>query len=304
MESVETEGQSIDDAIARALQRLGVSRDKVDIEILANATRGLFGFGGRRAKVRATLRRRLSFDSAPPSADAPAPPAPTAPRETKGAAGAPPQRARPTIAPRREPPREGRREVAAPRRARPAARSAPRPEPRPAPRAELPLDPAALERGRGALAEIVRLSGVEAQVAVADDADGARLVIDGDPHGILIGRRGQTLDALEYLINRIVSQDEDSPSRLVVDAQGYRARRRQSLEEMARRLAERARERGKPVTLSPMSPRDRRVVHLVLQGDPTLKTHSAGTGYYRKLVIVPAGAPRRTARSRGPEAPE
>ncbi|MGH7787013.1 MAG: protein jag, partial [Candidatus Binatia bacterium] len=180
----------------------------------------------------------------------------------------------------------------------------PAPAPQAAPRPELPLDPATLERGRVALAEIVRLSAVEAQVAIADDADGPRLVIDGDPNGILIGRRGQTLDALEYLINRIVAQDEDAPSRLIVDAQGYRARRRQSLEEMARRLAERARTRGKPVTLSPMSPRDRRVVHLVLQGDPTLKTHSAGTGYYRKLVIVPAGAPRRTQRPRAPEAPE
>ncbi|MGH7790361.1 MAG: Jag N-terminal domain-containing protein, partial [Candidatus Binatia bacterium] len=89
MESVETEGQSIDDAIARALQRLGVSRDKVDIEILANATRGLFGFGGRRAKVRATLRRRLSFDAtSPPAAATPAPAAatPRGPKRTPDAA--------------------------------------------------------------------------------------------------------------------------------------------------------------------------------------------------------------------------
>jgi spoIIIJ-associated protein len=155
-----------------------------------------------------------------------------------------------------------------------------------------PPSEATVERARTALQEVVRLTGVEVHVTVAQDADAVRLVIEGDPSGLLIGRRGQTLDAIEYLVNRIAGQEEDSGSHLVVDSQDYRARRRQSLEDMAHRLAERARQRGKPVTLNPMSPRDRRIVHLALEGDPTLSTRSAGTGYYRKLVIVPEAARR------------
>jgi spoIIIJ-associated protein len=98
------------------------------------------------------------------------------------------------------------------------------------------------------------------------------------------------LDALEYLINRIVNRDEGASARLVIDSENYRARRRTSLEEMARRMGEQAKERGKPVTLNPMSPQDRRIVHLVLQADSSLTTKSSGKGYFRRLIIIPEGA--------------
>jgi spoIIIJ-associated protein len=150
------------------------------------------------------------------------------------------------------------------------------------------------------LAEIVRLTGSPATVTVAPESEGARLVISGDPSGVLIGRRGQTLDALEYLVNRIMAHEEDSFARLVVDLEDYRQRRQQAIEALTRRVAERARRRGKPVTLNPMSPRDRRIVHLTLQDDPTLTTRSAGSGFYRKVVIVPTDA-RRGSRTRAPE---
>jgi spoIIIJ-associated protein len=241
MEYVETDGSSIDDAIERALQRLGVTRDKVDIEILANATRGLFGFGGQRAKVRATLRRPLTAVPAPPNA----------------ATSAAPTRS-------------------------------------PAPPADAPAtaatDGAMLERARVLLAEIVRLAGSEARVETGS-ADGAHLVLRGDASGVLIGRRGQTLDALEYLVNRIVGREGDTP-RLIIDAEGYRQRRREALEQMARRVADRVRERGRAITLNPMSPRDRRIVHLALQGDTDISTRSAGAGFYRKVIVA-----RQTARA-------
>jgi spoIIIJ-associated protein len=271
MEYAEAEGRSIDEAIERALQRLGVSRDKVDIDIISNSTRGLFGLGGRRAKVRATLRRPLAPTPAAATAGAtpqtpPPPPAPPPP----ATASAPP---RPVLAaPRHDDPRPPRRTA--------------------------PLDGAAIERGRAVLAEIVRLTGSPATVAVAPAPDGVRLVISGDPSGVLIGRRGQTLDALEYLLNRIMAHEEDSFARLRVDLEDYRQRRQQALEALARRAAERARRRGKPVTLNPMSPRDRRIVHLTLQDDPILTTRSAGSGFYRKVVIVPRDVRRAT---RSPE---
>jgi len=302
MEYVEAEGNSIDEAIARALELLGVSRDKVDVDILSNATRGLFGFGGRRAKVRATVRRRLAVDgTAAPAVARPA--AAEAPQRGAANRSAGEQRPAPPlpIMPAADAPA---RPARPPRR--PAASSAPRakrerpPERRAAatPRTEMhdltPIDAASLERARTILGELVRLIGSDATVEPAPEPDGVHLVIRGDPSGVLIGRRGQTLDAIEYLLNRIMAHEDDgSGARLAVDAEGYRQRRRQALEDLARRVAERARRRGKPVTLSPMSPRDRRIVHLTLQDDPHLTTRSAGSGFYRKVVIVPEGSGTR-----------
>jgi len=275
MQSIETEGHSIDDAIERALRQLGVSRDKVDIEIVSNATRGLFGLGGRRARVRATLRRPLTFE---PQADR---------VEARPATAPTPVRPRPEPAPR------------AADTARPATTPRPPAPPRPAPASrrsapptQPPLDAALLERARTVLTEVVRLIGSGGTVEIAHQSEGGYLVITGDPSGVLIGRRGQTLDALEYLLNRIVAHTDETGSRVMVDAENYRERRRQTLEQLARRAAERTRRRGKPLALSPMNPRDRRIVHLALRNDPTLTTRSAGTGFYRKVIIVPAGASR------------
>ncbi|MBX3024785.1 Jag N-terminal domain-containing protein [bacterium] len=273
MQSIEAEGRTIDDAIARALQLLGAPRERVEIEILANATKGLFGFGGKRARVRASLRRSAAeaagapapatAAAAPPATDAPAPVAATA-----QPAAAPPRTAHPV---RRPPPRE---------------RQDRRP-PRPAPATVgTPPSPAALERARTVLAEIARLCDVAATV----QADGSRLVIHGDAGGVMIGRRGATLDALEYVVNRVIGHDDEHAGHVEVDANDYRARRRAALEALAQRMAARARDKGRPVTLNPLNPRERRVVHLALQGDPTLSTRSAGSGYYRRLVIVPTAA--------------
>jgi len=254
--SVEAEGNSIDEAIDLALRRLGVTRDKVEIEILSNATRGLFGFGGRRARVRASVRTTFAGES---------PNTPWAPVAEAESVAPPPVRP-----------------VARPRRTE---------EPVSAP------DSRTLESARALLQEIVMLIGSEARVEIRETAEGAGLAIAGDETGILIGRRGQTLDALEYVVNRMVARDDGQAARISIDSQNYRARRREALTALAHRLAEQARRRGKPVTLNPMSPRDRRIVHLALQDTPALTTRSLGTGYFRKLVIVPEG------RGRGPRRP-
>jgi spoIIIJ-associated protein len=154
------------------------------------------------------------------------------------------------------------------------------------------------------LQEVVRLMGIEATIQVHHrDAESAQLIIDGDTTGMLIGRRGQTLDALEYVANRIAAREDEQATRIQLDSQNYRERRRQALEQLAHRLAERARRRGKTVTLNPMSPRDRRIIHLTLQNDRALTTRSAGNGYFRKLLIIPAtgrGEPTERSQRRPP----
>jgi spoIIIJ-associated protein len=286
MEYVEAEGTSIDDAIERALAKLGATRDRVDVEILGNASKGLFGLGGKKAKVRATLRTPIDLHdgSAVTTADRAAARPPRQARserpERPGRSERPPRRTA-----RAAPGNEGQRAPAAGNDGQRA--SSARREKRVEDRPSVEIDEATLEHARTTLEHAVRLIGTEAQVRVVRDDLGTSLMIEGDESGILIGRRGQTLDALEYMINRIASRDTRNTTHLVVDSQGYRQRRREALEALAQRMGERAAQRGKPVTMNPMSPRDRRIVHLALEAAPGLDTRSAGEGYFRKLLIIP-----------------
>jgi spoIIIJ-associated protein len=128
---------------------------------------------------------------------------------------------------------------------------------------------------------------IEAQVEMKEDGERIYLNIQGDGGGLLIGRKGQTLDALEYLVNKMVHKNQEGKKRIVVDTENYRLRREESLVKLAQRLAEKARQLGRPVTISPMNAHDRRIVHLALQNDRSLHTRSMGAGLYRKMIISP-----------------
>lgn len=108
----------------------------------------------------------------------------------------------------------------------------------------------------------------------------------GKDLGILIGRRGETLDALQYLTNLTVSRHFEDRSKFILDVEGYRAKREETLERLARKLAERVKESGKNISLEPMSPYERRIIHTVLQSDEQVRTFSEGEEPYRKVVIA------------------
>jgi spoIIIJ-associated protein len=132
--------------------------------------------------------------------------------------------------------------------------------------------------------------GVQCEVEPAGTSEsGAVVVVHGLETGLVIGRQGQTLDAIEYLLNRIVSRDRDQgiPPRVVLDVEGYRERRQESLEQLALRTAAKVRQTGRVEALNPMSPRDRRIVHLALESDPSVATRSEGDGHYRRVLVVP-----------------
>ncbi|HEY2986881.1 MAG TPA: RNA-binding cell elongation regulator Jag/EloR [Candidatus Binatia bacterium] len=235
MDSVEAEGDTIDEAIANALKLLGVGRDRVTVDILSEAKKGLLGIGAKKARVRASLRKLVL------------------------------------------------QEAAEPRRVRETDR-------------EVTVSPAevaaAAEKGQEVLAQILRLMGIDAAVDIkpGDTAAEVILAIQGDSGGLLIGQRGQTLEALQYLLTRIVSEARGPEGvQLEVDAENYRERRRKSLEDMALRLGEKAKRQRKTVTVDPLSAADRRVVHAALQDDPWLTTRSLGSGAYRRLLIIPEG---------------
>ena len=234
MRTIEAEGRSTEAALAEALERLGAARDQVEIEVLAEATRGFLGIGAKKARVRVTRKEPVAADEAPAPASASRTPAP--------------RRAVPTVS----------KETA--------------------------------EKVRNVLVETLRLMEMPVPVSLRMQEGEAVLNLDETAQGALIGRKGQTLDALEYLVNRMVTRGDEEEGHVTLDAEGYRGRRSASLESLALRLGERAKRRRTTVTLNPLNPRDRRVVHLALEDDPRVATRSLGRGYFRRLSIVPEDA--------------
>lgn len=161
--------------------------------------------------------------------------------------------------------------------------------------AALPVPPEAASEGADLLRKTFELMEIDVTVEQENGAtaDDVVLQVNGEASGVIIGRHGQALDAIEYILNRMVARKFPNIGHIVVDAASYRARRRESLTEMALRMADKAKREGRTVTLNPLSPRDRRVVHLALKGDGEVSTRSHGAGLHRKLLIVPAGGGRR-----------
>jgi spoIIIJ-associated protein len=223
MNSVETEGKTIEEAINKACEELKAAKEDLEIEILANGSSGFLGLvGAKKAQIRAT-RKTIVIPIAKEAGFLPAPPA-------NGPVG---------------------------------------------------------EMAKKTLQDLLRLLGVEAEVELRDEPEHILLSIKSDGSGLLIGRKGETLDALEYLITKMVHKGAEDKKRIVVDTENYRSRREESLVNLAHRLADKAKRLGRPVTISPMNAHDRRIIHLALMDDKTLRTHSTGTGLYRKVVISP-----------------
>jgi len=137
------------------------------------------------------------------------------------------------------------------------------------------------------LEDILKRLRVEATVELKEDSDLIFLDIKGDGSGLLIGRRGQTLNALQYIINKIASKDPQDKRQVIVDTESYRERRKELLISLAKRLSEKAKKKGVPITTGPLDASDRRIIHLALKDDEGFSTKSKGEGVYRRVVITP-----------------
>src|SRR2546425_5356563 len=147
-------------------------------------------------------------------------------------------------------------------------------------------------KAKSILAEILSLMDVQASVEVKRGEAGDEVILDirAENSGLLIGRKGQTLEALQYLVTRIADERSgiEGPH-IVVDIENYHERRRKSLQDMALRLGEKAKRQRKTVTVDALSAADRRIIHAALQDDPWVSTKSLGQGSYRRLLIIPEG---------------
>ncbi len=218
----EFEGKTKDEAVRNACKELGVSEDKLEIEVLSYGSTGIFGLvGAKKAQIRVSLLGGVEtkVDEAQPDAVD-------------------------------------------------------------------ELDEVA-ETAQQTLKDIISYIVDDATVTVSKQSNSVRLKIQADNPAILIGKHGRTLDALQYVVRKIVRKKKDSKVRLSFDVEGYRDRRKASLTQMALRLGEKVKRSGKPATISPMNAYDRRIVHIALKDNAAVKTQSKGGGLFRKLVILP-----------------
>ena len=250
MNMVEKTGKTVEDAVKAALAELGVSRDQAEVEVLEESKPSLLGlFGGRDAKVRVTVKEaEPEAPAAPELAEEAAPEAAEAPVEKTEAA-----------------PQEDAKAPADREEERQAAAAA----------------------AKAFLEEIFRAMGrdllIEKFISRKDEE--IILKIHGDGIGVLIGKHGQTLDALQYLTNLAGNRGRKNWNRIILDAENYRERRRETLERLARNLADRVKRTRKKAMLEPMNPYERKIVHMSLQNDPAVTTYSEGEEPYRKVVI-------------------
>ncbi|HJU29399.1 MAG TPA: RNA-binding cell elongation regulator Jag/EloR [Candidatus Binataceae bacterium] len=308
-DSIETTAPTIEEAITQALEQLGAHQDDVSIEVLSTPRGGVLGLGARQARVRVTRRApegaRSGVTSPPPAPPlkrperpAPRPPKPSPPPPE--AAKRPPEPA-PAIPPRPRPDRAAVAETEVivaeveVERTEAAEGGAYEDDTRPTASAE---DQA--REATALLTRILELMGERAEIELVRDSDPEtmELNIKGDGSGLLIGRHGQTLDALEYVVNRVLARKIKDAAPISIDTESYRARRRQQLHRMALSKGEQAKREHVAVTLEPMPPRDRRIIHLALKDDPLITTRSSGEGFLRSIQIVPMDE-RREGGGRG-----
>lgn len=247
METVEITGKTVDDAIAAASAKLGIPADRLDYTIVSEGSKGVFGIGAEEARIVVSME--------------------------------------PAMAPGEKPPAGGYAAVAAQPAAAdggpaPAA-TAPAREPRRKPQVENAPDVAA-----DLLEELLDKLGVDAEVEIRDE-DPITLNVIGEDLGILIGRRGETLSAVQFVLNQMLNQKTGEWFGAVVDAEDYRLRREDQLRGLARRMADRARYYRQAVTLDPMPPHERRIIHMALADHPQVSTNSIGEGEDRRVVISP-----------------
>lgn len=204
MKVLERSGRSVETAVEEALRELGMRRDRVEVEVLEESSRGFFGIlGSRPARVRVLVKETIA------------------------------------------------------------------------------------DRARNFLEEVVGAMGVEAHITIEENEYGIDIDLEGRNLGVLIGKRGETLNALQYLVNVTVNKNQQERKRIFLDVGGYRKKREDTLVGLANRLAEKAKRRGRNVVLEPMNPQERRIIHNTLRGRDDIFTFSEGEDPFRKIIIAP-----------------
>lgn len=154
-------------------------------------------------------------------------------------------------------------------------------------RVKVTLKESSLQRASILLKNIFQTMDLDVTTDISENEKAVFINLEGPDLGILIGRRGETLDALQYIVNLSVNKNQETRKKIIIDIEGYRSRREKTLEKLALKLADKAKQRGRNVVLEPMSSQERRIIHTALQGRDDIFTFSEGEEPYRKIIISP-----------------
>ncbi len=269
--SIRVSAKTVDDAITEALIQLGVTSDRLEYEVIEKGSPGFLGIGMKQAVIEA--RRKPEPEPEPEPEEMFTKPEKPEIKETKKEAPVHKKKEKPERKPRKEV-RETKEEA----------------EPEEPKREETVLaevQDVTVQAVEEFLKNTLKAMNMEVEIQSEIDSDGALSVnMSGDHMGILIGKRGQTLDALQYLANRVANKHQDGYVRVKLDTENYRARREETLRHLAKNIAHKVKRTRRPVALEPMNPYERRIIHSSLQSDPYVTTHSEGEEPYRKVVVT------------------
>lgn len=300
-ETQEFTGKDVDTAVANACTALGLSKSNLDYEVISAGTSGIFGIVGRKdARIKVSLPAEESGNASDEDMEgilsivdeafgeetrlesAPAPQKKKAPKEEKE-----PQEEFDTEADEPDAVDSGDADEDNGRwDTKPAKRQRPQMDQEDVP-PPVDVTQESIDLGKEALQKMADLITDDAHIEAITDQDHLTLQITGGNAGILIGRKGQTLDAMQFLVDKIINRKSEARVRVRVDIEGYMETRKTNLKQLAYKMAEKAKKTGRPATINQMSAQDRRIVHLALKDDNQVRTQSMGDGYYRRLVIFP-----------------
>ena len=271
--SIRVSAKTVDDAITEALIQLGVTSDKLEFEVIEKGSAGFLGIGMKQAVIEARRKPEEAAEEPDITFDFSIDEKKDTKKEKKD------------VKEQTEVPKEVVKEKVEERN-----------------NSEIEVtEKASMKREivtvrvteeaksavEGFLADTLKAMGMEVELTSVIEEDGSLTVdMKGENMGILIGKRGQTLDSLQYLANRVANKHQDGYVRVKLDTENYRARREETLKHLAKNIAHKVKRNRRPVALEPMNPYERRIIHSALQSDPYVTTHSEGEEPYRKVVVT------------------
>lgn len=299
MESIEVSAKTVEDAVLEAAIRLGTTRDKVDYEVITAGSSGFLGIGSKKAVIRARQKTDEEIETAAKAdqelgkiLDRVNEKSVNASAETKNEVKQEAKKEKP-VKERPQPEKTKKAQEKSQDTEKKAAPASEKNEEAEKPAEEAkkvsaPAKPINTEEVREFLNKVFDAMNMKVQIEIEQKPEDHEVIIDleGDDMGILIGKRGQTLDSLQYLTSLVVNKGSDDYIRVKVDTENYRERRKATLENLARNIAQKVKRTRKPVSLEPMNPYERRVIHSALQNDKFVSTHSEGEEPYRRVVVA------------------
>lgn len=269
--SIRVSAKTVDDAITEALIQLGVTSDRLEYEVIEKGSAGFLGIGMKQAVIEARRKPEPKEEKVEePVVEEPVR------VEPKKVEAVQPQKA--AAEKKADEPQKASFEKAVEKEVKEEVKKETK---------LVEVQPQTIKAVEDFLKNTMKAMDMEVELKTEIDQDGALCVdMSGEHMGILIGKRGQTLDSLQYLANRVANKHQEGYVRVKLDTENYRARREETLRHLAKNIAHKVKRNRRPVALEPMNPYERRIIHSALQSDPYVMTHSEGEEPFRKVVIT------------------